>query len=215
MTRLHKQVLGLSWLIIATELITLGYFHQIVFEWLSQNLWVVALPFAKAIVKKMVTLNIIALLKSLSVLVWHLSKLLLLKLLKTIGVRYGLFFSQKRWYWIRRSKVMFIRRGKQFFRSLGRFWSTYQRHQKILIIVAFFPIVIILSLLGLSFNVTRKTMVQKAQEGALFRVASTASKTNLGIRAWLVRIDRLVLNKIQGLTVEAKPLSKNNPKLDA
>jgi hypothetical protein len=57
-------------------------------------------------------------------------------------------------------------------------------------------------------------MVQKAQEGALFKVASTASKTNLGIRAWLVRIDRLVLNKIQGLTVEAKPLSKSNPNLD-
>jgi len=208
MTLLHKQVLALSWLIVIAELCAIAYFHQDVVNWLSHHLWLVVLPFVKIVFKRMAALKFVALLKNLVVVVWHLLKLLLLKLLKTIGVRYGLFFSQNRWYWMRRTKVMFVRRGKQFFRQLKNFWQEYLRHQRVVLVVAFFPVVIVLSLLGLSFNITRKTMVKKAQEGAIFKAASSASNTSHGIRAWLARIDRAVLQKIQGLSVEAESLTQ-------
>lgn len=173
-------------------------------EWFSHNLWVVMIPFAKVIIKKLVTLKLFALVKTISIIVWHLSKLLLLKLLKTLSVRYGVFFSQNRWYWIRRAKVMFLRRGKQFFRALLRFWRGYERHEQWIILIAFFPVIIVLFFLGLSFNVTRKTMVQKAQESALFEAATTASKANRGVRARMRQLDEWTLKQIRNLTPRAR-----------
>ena len=145
-----------------------------------------------------------ALIKAGSILVWHLSKLLLLKILKTLTVRYGMFFSQNRWYWMRAVKVMFLRRGKQFFRATARFWSHYKNQQKWIILIAFFPVGLVLFFLGLSFNLTRKTMVQKTQESAIFKAATTASNTNRGIRGWIEKLDKLTLKKIRDLTSRAK-----------
>ena len=182
---------------IALELGLILIYWPTVIDWLSHNLWVVVIPFAKVIVKKLITMKFFALLQAVWLLLWHLSKLLLLKILKTLGMRYGVFFSQRRWYWARWLKVMFLRRGKQFFRALSRFWLMFQRPQQWLIIVAFFPIVLLLFLLGLSFNVTRKTMVQRAQESALFEVANTARRSNRGVRALIRKLDAWILRKIQ------------------
>lgn len=198
-TPLHSVLLILSASVILTELGLALYYWEDVWRWLTFNWWVVVLPFSKTIIKKLVALKLFALIKALLILFWHLSKLLLLKLLKTLGVRYGVFFSQRRWYWVRRIKVMFLRRGKQFFRSLLRFWQAYQTRHQWVILIAFFPIVLIMVFLGLSFNVTRKTMVQKAQESALFEVANSAHKSNSGIRARVGQLDEWILKKIRDL----------------
>jgi len=169
----------------------------------SHNLWVVIVPFAKVLFKRIIALKLVVFLKALGFLVFNLAKLLLLKLFKTLGIRYGVFFSQNRWYWIRLCKVMFLRRGKQFFRAASRFWSVYSKHSKWLIFIAFFPVVVLLFLLGLSFNVTRKTMVQKTQETAVFQMATSASSTSRGIKAWITKLDRKTLDSIRRLTPRA------------
>ena len=200
MTPLHRFVLVLSYAVILCEVSLLVVFRQAIYDWLSHNLWVVVIPFAKGIFKRVVALKILALLKGIGVLLWHLAKLLLLKLLKTLGIRYGVFFSQRRWYWIRLAKVMFVRRGKQFFRSVSRFWAVYGYRQKWIILIAFFPIGLVIFLLGLSFNVTRKTMVQKTQETAVFKMATSASGRSSGIRQFVERLDQLTLQKIHEMT---------------
>ena len=200
----HRVLLALSCMVIAFEVAMVVTFRSEIFTWLSHNLWLVFIPFVKLFFKQLIALKLVALIKSLFVLFWHLSKLLILKLLKTLSVRYGVFFSQNRWYWIRKAKVMFLRRGKQFFRSLVRFWGGYSKLEKSIIVIAFFPVVLVLFLLGLSFNVTRKTMVQKAQESAIFEAAASASTSNRGIRAWVKRLDELTLQKIRDLTPKGK-----------
>ena len=207
MTTRHKQVLWLSFTVLAVYLGLVIYFHTSIIDWISHNLWVVAVPFAKQIFQALFGFKILLFLKSLSVLLWHLFKLLILKFLKTLGLRYGVFFTQYRWYWIRRSKIMFIRRGKQFFRAMRKFWSVYARDHKAVILVAFFPVVLLLFLLGLSFNVTRKTMVQKTQETAIFKVATTASTKSTGLRAWVTKLDQKTLQKIQVLSGRAQQLA--------
>ena len=204
LTTQHRCFLALACTVIICELICLVVFRGPILNWLSHNLWVVLIPFAKTIFKTLISLKFVIFLKAVVKLLLSLSKLLLFKFLKTLGIRYGVFFTQNRWYWIRRIKVMFLRRGKQFFRATSRFWSIYSRRSKWLIMIAFFPLVALLFLLGLSFNVTRKTMVQKTQETAVFKMATSASVANHGLKAWINRLDRKTLDKIRDLTPRAR-----------
>ena len=204
MTKQHRFLLVLSCLVIAVELFLLVYFRVSIVDWISHNLWIVIIPFLKGIFKKILVIKFFAFIKAASILIWHLSKLLLLKVLKTLTVRYGVFFSQERWYWMRAAKVMFLRRGKQFFRNTSRFWSQYAKRDKWVILIAFFPVGLVLFFLGLSFNITRKTMVQKTQESAIFKAATTASNTSRGIRGWIEKLDKQTLQKIRDLTPRAK-----------
>ena len=200
MSKPHRWLLVLAYTVIAIESMLAIYYSRIVFTWLSDNWWVVVVPFSKVIFKKLAALKLVSFLKALIVLLFHLSKLLLLKLFKTLTVRYGVFFSQHRWYWIRWAKVMFLRRGRQAVWATSRFWSAYHLNQKRVVLVAFFPIVLLLILMGLSFNITRKTMVEKAQESAVFEMAASAGKSNRGVRAWVSRLDDWTLKQIRHLT---------------
>jgi len=204
MSNWHRFVLVLSWVVILTELSVALIFYRPIIDWVSHNLWVVIIPFAKVIFKRLVAMKLMVLLKAVLVLCWHLSKLVLLKLFKSLSVRYGVFFTQIRWYWARRAKVMFLRRGKQFFRSASRFWSVFTPRSKWVIFIAFFPIVLLLFLLGLSFNVTRKTMVQKTQETAIFQTVTAATNTSKGARSWVSRLDRWALGKIKEITPKGR-----------
>lgn len=200
----HRIFLVLACAVIFCELVSLIVFREPILSWLSHNLWVVFIPFTKVIFKGIITLKLVVFLKAAGILLLNLSKLLMLKFLKTLGVRYGIFFTQNRWYWVRRTKVMFLRRGKQFFRARYRFWSVYSGRSKWLIVVAYFPLLALLFLLGLSFNVTRKTMVQKTQETAVFQMATSASTANRGVKAWILRLDRRTLDNIRDLTPRAR-----------
>jgi len=196
----HTFILILAIAIIIAELVALAFYYPSIAEWVKHHWWVVVLPFSKAIIKQLIALKLFVFFKAIGILLWHLSKLLLLKLLKTLGLRYGLFFSQRRWYLMRKIKVLFLRRGKQFFRRLTAFWQQYDRWHKWVILIAFFPVCLLLFLLGLSFNVTRKTIVQKTQETALVKMATSATSKNQGIRGLIAKADRITLEKIKQLS---------------
>ena len=199
-TTKHQIFLALACVVIFCEAVSLIVYREAIFNWLSHNLWVVFIPFTKVIFKTLVSLKLVMFFKGLGILLLNLLKLFMLKLLKTLSLRYGVFFTQHRWYWIRRTKIMFLRRGKQFFRARYRFWSVYSGRSKWLIVVAYFPFLALLFLLGLSFNVTRKTMVLKTQETAAFQIATSASTANRGLKTWLIRFDRKTLDKIRQLS---------------
>lgn len=202
LTLTHKIILLLSGLVIVTELGLFLYYHRIIFDWVSHNLWIIIIPFLKTIIKKLLALQFVLFFKAAGILLLNLSKLLILKIFKTLTIRYGVFFTQRKWRLIRWCKVMFLRRGKQLFRNLNNFWREFSLNQKRFILIAFFPVVILLFLLGLSFNVTRKTMVQKTQETALFQTVVSAQKSNKGVRAWMANLDNKVLEKIKTLTLK-------------
>jgi len=199
MTKSHRLLQILSYTIIVSEIAVLLYYRAEVGVWLSHNLWVVVIPFLKVLVKRMLALSLVAVFKASIVLLWNLSKLFLLKLIKTLSLRYGIYFSQSRWRWIRYAKIMFLRRGQQFFRTTRKFWNQYNLNQKRVVMIAFFPVAVLLFLLGLSFNITRKTMVQKTQESAIFQAATSASNASRGIRAWIKRLDKKTLQRIRDL----------------
>ena len=201
MTKAHRIVFLMSYVVVVIDLVLFIYFYRPIIEWVSHNLWIVIIPFFKIIIKKITTAKLFLFLKAISLLLFHLSKLLLLKIFKTLAIRYGVFFTQRKWRWIRWLKVMFLRRGKQLFKFLNTFWHEYNRHQKRFILFAFFPIVLILFLLGLSFNITRKTMVKKTQETAIFQSAVSASNSSRGIRVWLSRLDQKILQEIKSITL--------------
>lgn len=196
----HRFILALAYTMIALGIVVTIAFRSTIFQWLMQNLWVVVIPFAKTVLKRLVALKMVAFLKSLALLIWHAFKLLLFKLIKTLGIRYGVFFSQYRWRKIRYAKVIFLRRGQRLFRRLSIFWSGYSRWDKWIILIAFFPIVLLLFILGMSFNVTRKTIVQKSQEAAIVNMATSAGEDSNAVRGWISKMDRMTLEKLRALT---------------
>jgi hypothetical protein len=202
MPSINTLTLALSCLIIVIEITLAIHFHIVVFGWISHHLWVVVIPFIKVIIKHTLAINFLTFLKTLGVFLWHCGKLVLVKLLKTFSLRYGLFFSQYRWRWIRHMKIMFIRKGKQFFRSLVRFWQHYSGIQQWIVFIAFFPIVVALCLLGLSFTITRKTMVQKTQEAAMIKVATSATQKSSGFTHIIATLDQKTLIKIKEIQLK-------------
>lgn len=197
MSMFKQLLLTLAFLIISIELALAIYFYHDIGLWLSHHIWLVLLPFSKVLIKRVLALKVVAFFNVVWFFLWHCIKLMLIKFLKTIGLRYGLFFSQYRWRTVRLFKLIFLRKGKQFFRMTARFWAQHTRIQKCLLLVAFFPIALTLFILGLSFNITRKTMVQKTQEAAMVKVATTASQQSRGAKAWIERLDRKIIAKIK------------------
>ncbi len=204
MTSFKTIVLFCSFLIIIVEAGLLIIHSSNITHWLSQHWWVVIIPFIKTALKQLANLKLVSFFKVLLLLIWHIGKLLLLKLLKSVGLRYGLFFSQYRWRWIRKSKILFLRRGKQLFRKTTQFWNGYLLWQKVIIFIAFLPLGLLIFLLGLSFNLTRKTIVQKTQEAAVVKMAETASEKSRGITNILNRFDRRIIKKIKQLNEPPK-----------
>jgi len=201
-TSYNRYILIFSALILAGEACTLVYFHLPIIYWLEHALLIAAIPFIQSLLKSLLTIKLIQLLKGGFIFAGHLLKLGLLKLFKTLGLRYGLFFLQSHWRFIRASKVIFLRKGKQFFRGLSKFWRRYTCWQQSVVLVAFLPLVLVLFFLGLSFNITRKTMVHKTQEAAMIKLAATASTKNHGIRAKIEEIDKKTLASIRKISAK-------------
>lgn len=155
------------------------------------------MPFTKLIFKRLIVLKFLVFFKILALLLLNLFKLLLLKIFKILSMRYGVFFSQSQWRKIRWCKVIFLRKGKQFFHSTSRFWSTFNKGQQWFITIALFPVLLVLFLLSISFNVTRKTVVKKTQEAAIFQTTISAGNESLGARAWVSKLDRAILEKLK------------------
>ncbi len=194
-----KPILYLACTVLFSELVYLWYFFSEILLWLEHHLWVVVLPFSKALIKHLVAMKVIQFLKILVLLLWHCFKLGLMKLIKTIGLRYGLYFSQYRWRTIRWLKLTFLRKGQLFFRRTEKFWLGFNHLEKYLLIGAFFPIVLLIFILGLSFNMTRKTLIQKTQETAMAKMAASASTQSKGLNALIERVDHKIVKKIKQL----------------
>ena len=83
-----------------------------------------------------------------------------------------------------------------------------------MIFVAFFPVILLLTFLALSFNITRRTMVKRTQESAVFSVASNAGRRSRGIRSWIARLDYLTLQKIREITLRQRQLRERYQRVD-
>ncbi len=62
---------------------------------------------------------------------------------------------------------------------------------------AFFPIIILLFLLGMSFNITRKTIVRKTQEAAMVKIATNASQKSLNVMSVIIKADSKIIHRIK------------------
>ncbi|MEM7194437.1 MAG: hypothetical protein AAF402_05775, partial [Pseudomonadota bacterium] len=72
LTRNHRALLVFAVVVLITEVFLLGYFRDAVVQWLSHNLWIVVIPFTKGILQKVITLKLIAVIKLITVLLYHL-----------------------------------------------------------------------------------------------------------------------------------------------
>ena len=97
MSNTHRVLLLLSCFVITIEVGLGVYYYQTVFDWVSHNLWIVVIPFVKVIIKKLIALKFVLFFKTVGVLLFNFSKLLLLKVFKTLTMRYGVFFTQRKW----------------------------------------------------------------------------------------------------------------------
>jgi len=195
MSKAPDMMLRVAYVIVVIELLLLIVYRHDVCVWVSHYWWVLVLPFSKLIVKKLLILKFALFLKALAVLVAHLIKLLFVKLIKTLVIRYGVFFTQGKWRWARWAKVMFLRRGSQFFRIASHYWSPFSLFERIIISVAFFPIIIVVLLLKFGFVVTYQALVNKQQETNVIKGhLQEGSKGRL--LSWVTKMDQKVLEKI-------------------
>lgn len=186
--------------IIALEIVLL----LVHFNWLRtlahDYLWLAPLAFFKASIKRMLVMNFLGILKVLWLIFANLLKLVVLKILKILGIRYSVFFSQLRWSRFSARVEYRINQLRYAYRDLNLFLARYSRWQLTVIVIAFLPIFIFLFLCGLTFEITRKSIVKKGSEiGATKTLLSTARQSR-GLVALLNRLDERILKRIARLT---------------
>ncbi len=193
-------VLAISCVMLAIEMAWLYANHTPILEWISAHPFSLLLVFTKTIFKRIIALKLLIVLKSLLVLLWHLMKLLLLKLLKIVSVRYGFYYSHRRWRSIRALRVVSGRFMFRARRRLRTFWLSLNRVERWIIAVANLPLLLLLVLFSFSFDLTRKTMVKKGEEMVISTAAVGAGKKSSGIRAWVDNLDKRIVQKVKTLS---------------
>ncbi|MBS9777253.1 MAG: hypothetical protein KGV50_00690 [Gammaproteobacteria bacterium] len=177
------------------------YLHyESITQFSKEYLWVAPLVFFKSILKKLLVLNFFGVIQLLLTIVLHALKLLLIKFLKTIGIRYGTYFSQQKWQKTSQrlrifSKVISnrVRRFQKLIRSLNKIEFT-------IVLIAFLPLFILMFLFGIGFRMTRDVMVKKGSEIGVTNVAVKTAKKSRGLIARLKQADAWLLQKIKLLT---------------
>ncbi len=196
----NRMIVLISVLILTAEISWLAHNYTWLIEWLTEHFYLAAIIFIKSTWKRLLVIKFISAIKIFFVLLWHLGKLLLLKILKTLGIRYGVFASQRKWRSVRRAKIVYLRRGKAWMKNFIHHWRLFSLPEKAIIVIAFLPVLLVLMLLGFSFQVTRKTMVQKSQEAMALKTARSAAIKSSGLSAWLKKIDQKAIQKIRQIT---------------
>lgn len=187
-------------LILVVEFALLIIHAPTVGEWVRHYIWVTPLVFFKSLFKKFLLLNFFGVAKILLTVFWHTVKLLFIKFLKTIGIRYSTYFSQQKW---RKTSQRLRIIGKQIDRQFRGFKSTLSRFSRLqltLIIVAFLPLFIVLFFFGVTIRVTREAMVKKGGEIGVTNVAVKTAKKSRGLIARLRQIDNWLLRHIERLS---------------
>ncbi len=197
---MKATLMTLSFLIIFSEITLVIVYYESFIHLLKTYFWLTPIVFLKSILKKLFLLNAYGLLKVFGLLLYHLGKLGLIKTLKTIGLRYATFFSQQRWQWVDQKTVelgQYITRQHQQFNAK---LTEFSKPQLSLILIAFFPIVILLLLLGISFKMTRETLVKTGSEIGVSTAAKSTAKKSRSLVSWVKSLDERVLNYIQQST---------------
>ncbi len=195
-----RLVILCAWGILLTETVFIVVHYQEVEEFLIHYGWVAPIFLFKSFIKKFLLLNVFGVLKVFWGLFWHLFKLLLIKLLKTFGVRYGTYFSSRRWSKMSQRLRIFGKRLGRKQRGLQRFMLSFRKREYTLIIVAFFPFFLLLFLFGIAFKMTREAMVKTSSEIGVTKVAYSTAHKNPGLIGRLKRIDAWILKRIEQLS---------------
>lgn len=186
--------------ILATEVGLIIAHYPVAQNFVIHYGWVAPLLFFKSFIKKFLLLNVFGLLQVLWGLCGHVFKLLLIKLLKTFGVRYGVHFSCQRWkkhsQKIRIISKIVQRRVRQF----QGFMASFSRAAFFLILLAFLPLFLLLFLFGVAFRLTREAMVKKGGEIGVSKVAFCTARKSHGLIARLRQLDAWILQRIELLT---------------
>lgn len=192
-----RLVLLLAWGVLIIETVWIALNYQQVGAFLLHYGWAAPLLFFKSFIKQFLVLNLFGLFKVLLGLFWHLGKLLLIKILKTFGIRYGAYFSSRRWRKASQRFRILTKRMSRRQRQLQRFLLTFRKREYALIILAFFPIFILLFLFGIASKMTREAMVKKGSELGVTKVAFGTAKKSEGLIARLRQIDSWILAQIE------------------
>ena len=78
----QRALLGLASVVLLTELAVLTIYADVVASWLAHNWWLVVVPFAKALIKRILAMKLAIIIKAGLVLLWNLGKLFILKIFK-------------------------------------------------------------------------------------------------------------------------------------
>lgn len=183
--------------IILVEIALLALHFPAVSALVKTTLWATPLIIFKSLLKKLLVMNFFGLLKVSVLLLWHLTKLLFIKLLKTVGIRYGAYFSQHRWQFISRITLSISHYCQYRLQRLQAFLQSFNRLEYALIILAFLPLFALLFLLGIGFKMTREVMVKKGSEIGVTRVAMTTAKKSHGLVARIKQLDNYILSRIR------------------
>lgn len=193
-------LLSTAIIILCSELTLFFIHHENLFGLGKEYLWFAPLLFVKSLIKKVVVLNFFGIAKLLLVLFWHGIKLLLIKFLKTVGIRYGTYFSQQKWQkFSQRIRII----SKQITRKTRRFQAliaSLNQWEFAVVLLAFLPIFLLLFLFGIGFRMTREVMVKKGSEIGVTNVAVKTAKKSHGLIARLKQADTWLLKKIQSLS---------------
>lgn len=200
-TTKKRLVLAIAWGIILLETVLISIHHHAVGEFLIHYGWVAPLVLFKSLIKQFLLLNVFGLLKVLWGLAWHLIKLLVVKLLKTFGVRYGTYFSSRRWQKLAQRLRILGKRLSRRQRGIQFFLTTFKKREYAVIIVAFFPLFVLLFLLGFASRITREAMVKKGSELGVTKVALSTANKSKGLIARIKQLDAWILRQIEKLTL--------------
>lgn len=195
---LAKQLLiFFALIILGSEMFFFSLHHDSLFHLGREYLWVTPLLFFKSIVKKVLLLNFFGVAKFIFMIVWHAAKLLLIKALKTVGIRYGTYFSQQQWQKTSQRVRIIIKKTIRLIRTFQRLVTSLTPLQFTVVIAAFLPVFILLFLFGIGFRMTRDVMVRKSSEIGMTNVAIKTAQKSHGLIAKLKQIDFWLLQKIE------------------
>lgn len=186
--------------ILAVESLLIWHHYDGLFDIIQHYFWIAPLMFFKSWFKKLLVLNVFGLFKILLTLLWHIFKLLLIKLLKTVGIRYSTYFSQQKWQKLSQQFRIIMKWLTGKLRRFRAFMLSFSRVEFVLIVVAFLPLFLFLFLFGVAFKITREAIVKKGSEIGVANVAVKTVKRSRGVIARLKQLDAWLLQKIEKMT---------------
>lgn len=198
---LFKNTILLSALVVLGGEVVFFYLHHDNLLSLGKEyLWAMPLIFFKSLIKKILVLNFFGMAKLLFMLFWHALKLLFIKFLKTVGIRYGAYFSQQKWQKLSQKFRVVVKKIMRTIRAFQKLVLSLNRLEFFVVLLAFLPVFILLFLFGIGFRMTRDVMVKKGSEIGVTNVAVKTAKKSRGLIARLKQADAWLLQKIAALS---------------